>query len=84
MGKNDLFIEDRDYPNGYDNQIQHIECYIHEYDFICDLADKLDTSEAHVILMLRNIATHKIYSDKDGNFTPLTDDEALEKWREEM
>ena len=83
MGKNDLFVEDIDYPNGYD-QIQYIECYTQEYDFICDLADKLETSEAHVILMLRNMAIDKIFYDKNGNFTPLTEDEELEKWREEM
>ena len=40
--------------------VDYIEAYDEEIEMITDIAEELDTSEAHVILMMRNMAIDKI------------------------
>ena len=61
----------------------YIDCYDEEIEMINDIADHLDTSCAHVILMMRNMAIEKIMEGYDGKI-PMPDDEWYKRWREQM
>lgn len=68
---------------------KYIECYSNgndaEYEFITDLANKLETSEAHIVLIMRNLAIeHLLKRDENGVVIPCTEDEWYERFRREM
>lgn len=63
--------------------VDYIEAYDEEIEMITDIAEELDTSEAHVILMMRNMAIDKIMEGWDGEI-PMPNDEWYRRWKEQM
>lgn len=63
--------------------VGYIEAYDEEIEMITDIAEQLDTSEAHVILMMRNMAIEKIMEGWDGEI-PMPNNEWYRRWEQQM
>ena len=62
--------------------VGYIEAYDEEIEMITDIAEQLDTSEAHVILMMRNMAIDKIWEGYNG--TEMSKEEWYKRWEAQM